>query len=130
MHASEPERDAGLFGQAGDDQFVAAAEVAFEFGGAKGGEIADFYPHPFCAVGGLGNTVDFCECVEVGGIAFEDDRVGEVGVEGDDEKHFSGDLEDEALAPLLDESGVGQTEGKGAKSGEAHGRGILIDQGK
>jgi hypothetical protein len=40
----------------------------------------------------LGNAVDFGERIEVGRIAFEDDGVGEIGVEGDDEKYFAGDL--------------------------------------
>lgn len=71
----------------------------------------------------MGNAVDFGERIEVGRIAFEDDGVGEIGVEGDDEKYFTGDLKDEALAPLLHEGRVRQAEGKGAKSGEAQGRG-------
>ena len=88
----ERESKQGLLGQTGDDQIVAAAEVAFEFGRGQGGEILDFHPHPFCAIRGLGNAVDFGERIEVGRIAFEDDGVGEIGVEGDDEKYFAGDL--------------------------------------
>jgi hypothetical protein len=97
--------------------------VAFEFGGGQGGEILDFHPHPFRAIGRLGHAVDFGEPVEIGRIALEDDGVGEVGVEGDDEKYFTGDLKDEALGPLLHEGRVRQADGKGAKGGEAHGRG-------
>jgi hypothetical protein len=74
----------------------------------------------FGAVGGLGDAVDRGEVVKFVRRAFDDEAVDGLPVEGEDEKHFSGDFEDEAFAPLFHSCGVRERKGEGLEVGETH----------
>lgn len=117
---------AEFFRELGDDEVVAVAYPAFQFGGREGGEVADADPVAFGAVGGLRDAVEVDEVVELVGRAFEDDAGDGLAVEGDEEKHFAGDFEDEALAPLFHDGRVGEGEGEGFELGETHESGVKV----
>ena len=102
------------------DQIVTRANLCFQFVRAHGRQILHLHPRCPREIGRWNDSFNVDQAFKVRRRALEADRLHDFTVDGDDEKHFARDLEDEVVSPLLRHRDVRQRKREETESMQAH----------